>query len=506
MPDRLVQLAENAARIARGELDSPLVYDGDDNVARLSQALRALASKARQGGAAADENVVDAFRDLTEIKAALDAHSIVAITDAAGRITAANDKFCAISKYSREELLGKDHRIINSGHHPKTFFSNLWKTIASGRVWKGEIKNRAKDGSFYWVDTTIVPFLGRNGKPRQYVAIRTDITQRKEDELRLAILAERHDKIIQTALDGFARFDAQFSLVEVNHALRNLLAMPDPKEGEGDLEEIAALLLSTEVRELLTKLGGEGSAHFFTRLVTAEKRHVDVEISMHADADEYFCFVHDLSEQRRLEREVLQSSYDERSRIGRELHDGVGQQLTAIEMMCTALARQLKSPKFIESANEIARYTRRAISHTRELAHGLSPVTLEAEGLMAALGDLARMTTATGVQCDFICPVPVPVHDSAAATHLHRIAQEAVNNALRHGSPSHIALRLEQQRKGIGLSIEDDGKGFPVETRESKGMGLRLIRYRARLIGAHLDIRSGEGKGVRIDCLLPSQS
>ncbi|MFC0773375.1 PAS domain S-box protein [Terrimonas alba] len=130
----------------------------------------------------AEESLRKSFKEISDYKYALDESSIVAITDQKGIIKYANENFCKISKYNVDELIGQDHRIINSGYHSREFIRNLWVTIGNGKIWKGELKNKAKDDTIYWVDTTIVPFLNEDGKPYQYIAIRTDITERKQAE------------------------------------------------------------------------------------------------------------------------------------------------------------------------------------------------------------------------------------------------------------------------------------------------------------------------------------
>jgi PAS domain S-box-containing protein len=173
----------------------------------------------------AEENLKRTLKEVSDYKYALDESSIVAITNQKGIIKYANKNFCKISKYSEEELIGQDHRIINSGYHSKNFIRNLWVTIANGKIWKGELKNRAKDGTFYWVDTTIVPFLDEADKPYQYVAIRADITERKKAEEEILLLNEELESRVKertTELE-FVNKELEAFSYSVSHDLRSPL-------------------------------------------------------------------------------------------------------------------------------------------------------------------------------------------------------------------------------------------------------------------------------------------
>jgi len=218
-------------------------------------------------------------------------------------------------------------------------------------------------------------------------------------------------------------------------------------------------------------------------------------------------FIRDITERKQLEREILEISDREQRRIGQDLHDGLCQHLAGIELMSQVLAKKLEpqSKVYAKQVMDIASHVRDAISHTRSLARGLSPVTIESEGLTSALLELATNTEKIfQVQCRCDLDEPVVIHDHSVATHLFRIAQEAVSNAIKHGRARRIVIALRKSAGRITLNISDNGKGLRKQpAKNKKGMGLRIMQSRASMIGGAMAIEPNAKGGVSVTCAVP---
>jgi len=211
----------------------------------------------------------------------------------------------------------------------------------------------------------------------------------------------------------------------------------------------------------------------------------------------------EMQRRKHLEKEILLISEREQTRIGRELHDSLGQQLTGVAIMSKVLEQRLTphSPEEAARAGELAQLISRAIDETRQLSRGLHPVALDENGLMAALQSLATTTQSmSGVACTFQCDNPVLVRDTSTAVHLYRIAQEAVSNAIRHGRATQICVSLTADRNRATLSIVNDGRRFPKRLPRNRGIGLQVMGYRAEVIGGILTIQQGPAGGTRVTC------
>jgi two-component system, LuxR family, sensor kinase FixL len=219
----------------------------------------------------------------------------------------------------------------------------------------------------------------------------------------------------------------------------------------------------------------------------------------------------------RLEQRILEISEEERRRIGHDLHDGLGQHLTAIALMSESLMQRMSSEKspsperlesFAEQAEKITSMVSQSIGWTRDLARGLSPLTLESEGLVAALEELAiNSSKLLSIKCVFDCDENRLELDGQTGSHVYRIVQEAISNSVRHGKAHNITVDLDTSGERIKVSILDDGSGLSAKTMANPGIGLRIMQYRAKMISADLEINrvSNEG-GTRVTCSFPRRS
>lgn len=214
----------------------------------------------------------------------------------------------------------------------------------------------------------------------------------------------------------------------------------------------------------------------------------------------------EMQERARLEKEIVEISEREQRRIGHDLHDNLCQHLTATAMAGQVLGEKLAAKSLPETAdaNEVVRLIGDGIVLTRNLAHGISPVEMEVEGLVTALHELAaNISKMSRIGCAFECDSPPAIHDANTATQLYRIAQEAINNAIRHGKPKQIVMSLSNRKERVELTIEDDGVGLPDDWQKNRGLGTRIMAHRAAMIGGTFSIEPNPTGGTFVKCSIP---
>ena len=326
---------------------------------------------------------------------------------------------------------------------------------------------------------------------------------------------ERLRAILETAVEGIITIDERGVIESFNPASENIFGYRAAEV----IGKNVSVLMSAPHREqhdgYLHNYRQTGHARIigigretFARKKDGTLFPMDLSVSEVKLSDRriFTGFVRDITERKRLEKEILEISEREQRRIGQDLHDGLCQHLAGIEMLSQVLAQKLakKSRDGSARATEIATAVRESISQTRLLARGLSPVTLESEGLMSALAELALNTEKMfRVRCDFDCPAVVKFPDHAAATHLFRIAQEAVSNAISHGKARHISIQLREDASHLRLRVSDNGVGFPASFSPGRGMGLRIMQSRIGMVGGTVTIERQPAGGTCVIFMAP---
>lgn len=457
----------------------------------------------------ADARLKASLREVSELKAALDQHAMVAITDPTGRITYVNDRFCEVSKYSRAELLGQDHRILNSGYHPHEFMRGLWTTIRSGKIWKGEIRNRAKDGAIYWEDATIVPFLGLDGRPTQYVAIRTDISERKRAQMEVETISERLR--LATAGSGVGIWDwdlKQHTLIWDEYMCR--LYGLTPERFAGALEVWEKCLHPDDYQrarqEIQATLDGNQVYDTAFRIVRAdgEVRHIRAHAVVSRDGFGRPVRMTgtnwDITDQKVAE-ERLAASLHEKEVLLKEIHHRVKNNMQVVCSLLNLQSEQIQDPQALAAFRESQyRVKSMALLHEKlyqseslsrinfaDYLHGLLDYLFSSFGSRAMRIHREVNVQNVSLSLDTAIPCGLIVSELACNTLKYAFAD-------RDSGEVQVTMGLEAD--GLyHLRFRDNGVGLPrdLDWQQSSTLGLQLVNMLTNQLHGTLEYRNGVG-------------
>lgn len=469
--------------------------------------------------------IVITFVDITERKQAVEAvvRRLAAIVESSADAIFSNDLDGTVRTwnkgaerlygYTADEIIG--HSILVSVEKERV---GEWKE-AMNRLGRGEDVEQieteclSKDGRRVPVAVTYSPIRNAEGKVQSVSAIVRDITERIRTEQAVRASGQRLAAILTTAVDAIITIDSGGIIQSVNPATEQMFGyaaaemvgqnvktvMPSPYREEHD--RYLARYLQT----------GKSGIIGVGREVQGQRKDgsvfpVDLVVSEVEPKKLFTGIVRDITRRKQLEREVLEIAMLEQSRIGQEIHDDLGQQVTGLSMLAEALAQHLghDASPHKDTAGQLAAGLGRLRQLAQRLSRGLVPTEVGRAGLRAALQELVTRTCEqAGVACTLDFPGEVSARDDATATHLLRIAQEAVNNAVRHSQANNVQVHLVRQAEAILLSIRDNGVGIAELPKTHEGIGIRLMRNRAGLIGGRLEIGPAAGGGTLVTCTVP---
>ncbi|RYD75195.1 MAG: PAS domain S-box protein [Verrucomicrobiaceae bacterium] len=448
------------------------------------------------------------------------------VEPASGRFIRVNRKLTEISGYTADELLALGSKELT---HPDDASRDwtLWQRCLTegAREYTSEKRLLRKDGTSVWVQVTASFIRNTDGTPIRGALIVRDVTdrrhaveslQRAREELErrvarrtaeLATANQRLETLIAASPLSIISLEPDLIVRRWNPASEELFGWKEaevlgkrlpilPHEDRDRYEqEVRGLLNNPRLRHLETV-----SQHRDGELLNVSIWRAPL-YDAQSTLTGSMAIIMDITERNRLERALLDASERERRRIGQDLHDHLCQHLLGVACILKSLAMnaERQTPIRPGDLHHAAQLVNQSVQQTRDIARGLHPVELDAEGLMSALRELARQVSAS-VPCELVCTRPVLINDPDAAMHFYRIAQEAVTNSLKHAHASRLIIRLSEELDRIQLEIIDDGRGLENNGTRGRGMGLDIMKYRANAIGGSLKLETPPAGGTRVTC------